>query len=197
LLEGKERKEMKRFFAVLAALALACAVGAGCKYFKGAFEEGIERVEGGFKINLSAEIDAPLEDVYDAFNRPEDLEKHSEQYQETKLVKSEGMVKVVDYRVSTLGRVQSFTMELTMVPAEHKVKIKTIKSSLADITGEYRLEPAPGGKGTIVYYTADQKDLRNIPFPVSVQKTAIKEAFDNLIAGIKKGLQEEGKLSAG
>lgn len=186
---------MKSVFAVLAAILLAAGGVCGCKYFKGAFEEGIERVEGGFKIHLSAEVNAPLEDVYGSFNRPEDLEKNSEQYEQTKLVKSEGAVKVVDYRVSTLGRIQTFTMELTMVPAEHRVKLKTLKSSLADITGEYRLEPAPTGKGTIIYYTADQKDRRNIPFPVSVQKTAIKEAFDNLIAGIKKGLEKEGKLS--
>jgi len=34
-----------------------------------------------------------------------------------------------------------------------------------------------------------QKDKVNIPASVSVQKTAIKEAFDNLVAGIDKGIK--------
>src|SRR6185436_3024106 len=126
------------------------------------------------------------------FQRPENLEKYSEQYQQTKLVKSEGNVKVVDYRIQALGQVQAFTMELTSDPAAKKVKLKTLESSLADIDGEYTLAPTDGGKSTMITYKATQKDKVNIPAPVSVQKTAIKEAFDNLVAGIDKGIKAEG-----
>jgi hypothetical protein len=69
------------------------------------------------------------------------------------------------------------------------VKLKTLESSLADITGEYVLVPTDGGKATLITYKATQKDKVNIPAPVSVQKTAIKEAFDNLVAGIDKGIK--------
>ena len=48
-----------------------------------------------------------------------------------------------------------------------------------DLVGEYDLKPADGGKATIVTYRATQKDKMNIPAPVSVQKTAIKDAFAN------------------
>jgi hypothetical protein len=72
------------------------------------------------------------------------------------------------------------------------VKLRTLESSLADIVGEYELKPADDGKSTIVIYKATQKDKVNIPAPVSVQKTAIKEAFDNLVAGLKKGIVAEG-----
>ncbi len=44
----------------------------------------------------------------------------------------------------------------------------------------------------MITYKATQKDKINIPAPVSVQKTAIKESFDNLVAGIKKGIEAEG-----
>ena len=123
---------------------------------------------------------------------PRSIEKYSEQYQQTKLVKSEGNTKVVDYRVSALGQVNAFTMELTMDDAKKHVDLKTLESSLVDITGSYEITPAPDGKGTIVTYKAIQKDKANIPVPVSVQKTAIKESFDNLIAGVKKGIQAQG-----
>jgi hypothetical protein len=69
------------------------------------------------------------------------------------------------------------------------VKLKTLESSLVDITGEYDLAPTDGGKATLITYKATQKDKVNIPAPVSVQKTAIKEAFDNLVAGIDKGIK--------
>jgi uncharacterized protein YndB with AHSA1/START domain len=157
-------------------------------------EEGemLDKQGDTFTIRLTKKIDEPIDKVWEGFQTPERLEKYSEQYQQTKLVKAEGNVKVVDYRVSTLGQVQAFTMELTLQPAEHIVKLKTLESSLVDIAGEYELKPADDGKATFITYKATQKDKVNIPAPVSVQKTAIKEAFDNLVAGIKKGIQEEG-----
>jgi hypothetical protein len=170
---------------VLAVLALACSPK---------LEEGevLEKNGDTFTIRLTKKIDEPIDKVWRSFQQPERLEKYSEQYQQTKLVKDEGNVKVVDYRVSTLGQVQAFTMELNMQPQEHVVKLRTLESSLADISGEYNLKSADDGKSTIIIYKATQKDKVNIPAPVSVQKTAIKEAFDNLVAGIKKGIQAEG-----
>ena len=170
---------------IVAVLALACSP----KLEQG---EVLEKNGDTFTIRLTSTIDEPIDRVWQAFQTPERLEKYSEQYQQTKLVKDEGTIKVVDYRVSTLGQVQAFTMELTMQPQEHVVKLKTLESSLADIVGEYDLKPAPDGKSTVITYKATQKDKVNIPAPVSVQKTAIKEAFDNLVAGIKKGIQVEG-----
>jgi len=174
----------------LAAFIAATVLVAGCSP---KLEEGeiLEKKGDTFTIQLTKKIDEPIDRVWEGFQRPEQLEKYSEQYQQTKLVKSEGNTKVVDYRISALGQVQAFTMELTSDPATKKVKLKTLESSLADIDGEYTLTPADGGKSTIVTYRAIQKDKINIPAPVSVQKTAIKESFDNLIAGIKKGIQAE------
>ncbi len=166
---------------LVAASVLAVLV-AGCspKLEQG---EVLEKTGDTFTIKLTKTIDDPIDKVWASFQRPEELEKYSEQYQQTKLVKSEGNTKVVDYRVSALGQVNAFTMELTMDDAKKHVALKTLESSLVDITGEYEIVPGPGGKGTTITYKATQKDKANIPVPVSVQKTAIKESFDNLIAG--------------
>ncbi len=79
-----------------------------------------------------------------------------------------------------------------MDPAQKHVGLKTLESSLVDLTGEYEFKPTPDGKGTIVIYKATQKDKANIPVPVSVQKTAIKDNFDGLIAATKKSIQAQG-----
>jgi uncharacterized protein YndB with AHSA1/START domain len=174
-----------RLLAVLGVLALTLAA---CSP---KLEEGevLEKDGDTFTIRLTNKIAQPVDRVWQAFQSPERLEKYSEQYQQTKLVKTEGDVKVVDYRVSTLGQVQAFTMQLTAVPADKVVKLKTLDSSLVDIDGEYELKPADDGKATFIIYKAKQKDKVNIPAPVSVQKTAIKEAFDNLTAGIDKAIK--------
>ena len=179
---------MKTVLAIAGVIAL-CVAGCSPKLEEG---EMLEKQGDTFTIRLTKKIDEPIDKVWEGFRTPERLEKYSEQYQQTKLVKSDGNVKVIDYRVSTLGQVQAFTMELTMQPAEHIVKLKTLESSLVDLAGEYELKPADGGKATIIIYKATQKDKMNMPVPVSVQKTAIKDAFDNLVAGIKKGIQEQG-----
>jgi ribosome-associated toxin RatA of RatAB toxin-antitoxin module len=177
-----------RWLAVLGVLALTVAA---CSP---KLEEGevLEKNGDTFTIRLTKKLEYPVDKVWQAFQQPQDLEKYSEQYQQTKLVKSEGDVKVVDYRVSTLGQVQAFTMQLTAQPSDKVVKLKTLDSSLVDIDGEYDLKPADDGKSTTIIYKATQKDKVNIPAPVSVQKTAIKEAFDNLTAGIDKAIKSGG-----
>ena len=180
---------MKTILAAVSVVALLAVVGCSPKLEEG---EVLEKNGDTFTVRLTKTIDEPVDKVWKSFETPEQLEKYAEQYQQTKLVKSEGNTKVVDYRVLALGQVQAFTMELTMEPSQKTVKLHTLESSLADINGEYELKPTPDGKGTIITYKATQKDKINIPAPVSVQKTAIKESFDNLVAGIKKGIQAGG-----
>ncbi len=183
---------MRTFVAAAAIAALLVAAGCSPKLEQ---DEVLEKNGDTFTIRLVKTIDEPIDKVWQALDTPEQLEKYSEQYQQTKLVKAEGKTKVVDYRVQALGQVQAFTMELTMEPEQKVVKLRTLESSLADINGQYELKPSPDGKGTILVYKATQKDKVNIPVPVSVQKTAIKDSFDNLVSGIKKGIVAQGGAS--
>jgi hypothetical protein len=183
---------MMKTWLVAASVVTVLVAGCSPKLEQG---EVLEKQGDTFTIRLEKKIDEPIDKVWQAFQRPEDIEKYSEQYQQSKLVKSEGNTKVVDYRVSALGQVNAFTMELKADDAAKRVDLKTLESSLVDITGSYEIKPAPDGKGTIVVYKAIQKDKANIPVPVSVQKTAIKDSFDNLIAGMKKGIAAEGGAS--
>src|SRR5205085_10834481 len=104
---------------LVAASVLAVLV-AGCSP---KLEEGevLDKKGDTFTIRLEKKIDEPIDKVWQAFQRPEDIEKYSEQYQQSKLVKTEGDTKVVDYRVSALGQVNAFTMELTAHPDTKRV----------------------------------------------------------------------------
>lgn len=176
---------------ILAAMAVVALFAAACSP---KLEEGevLEKKGDTFTIQLSKKIDQPIDRVWESLLTPEKLENYAEQYQQTKLVKAEGNVKVVDYRVLALGQVQAFTMELTMLPETKVVKLKTLDSTMAEIVGEYGLKATDDGAATIITYRATQKDKVKIPAPVSVQKTAIKDSFNNLVAGIKKGIEAEG-----
>lgn len=174
---------MKTWLATFAVLALIVAAGCSPKLEEG---ELLDKQGDTFTIRLSQTINEPIDKVWAAFQQPENLEKFSEQYQQSKLIKAEGNTKVLDMRVVALGQVNAFTMQMDMKPDTKQVALTTLESSLVDITGEYDLKPTADGKGTVITYKATQKDKANIPAPVSVQKTAIKESFDNLIAAIKK-----------
>ncbi len=182
---------MKRTLIATSAVAVVLVGLAACSP---KLEEGevLEKVGDTFTIRLSKDIDIPIDKAWAGLQSPENLEKYSESYQQTKLVKEEGNVKVLDYRVKALGQVQAFTMQLTMEPDAKRVNLKTLESSLAEIDGSYELKPSADGKGTTLIYRAIQKDKANIPVPVSVQKTAIKGLFDDLVSGTLKQIEAQG-----
>jgi hypothetical protein len=178
---------------MVATLGVVAVVAAALAACSPKLEEGevLEKEGDTFTVRLTKTIDEPIDKVWKALETPERLEKYAESYQQTKLVKEDGNTKVVDYRVSALGQVQAFTMELTLQPDAKAVQLKTLESTLADINGSYELKPGADGKSTVITYKAIQKDKVNIPAPVSVQKTAIKGLFDDLVGGIKKGIEAE------
>lgn len=179
----------------LATIGVLAVLVAGLAACSPKLEEGevLEKEGDTFTVRLSRTIDEPIDKVWQALQTPGRLEKYAESYQQTKVVKEEGNVKVVDYRVKALGQLQAFTMELTMQPDEKKVNLKTLESSIATVDGSYELTPGPSPDTTIITYRAIQKDKANIPAPVSVQKTAIKGLFDDLVDGLKKGIEDDAQ----
>lgn len=87
------------------------------------------------------------------------------------------------------------TVDLTYVKDKNEVGIKTVEGVI-DIDGVYALSPSPDGKKTLVTYTATQKNKLPLPVPKSVEESAIKEQFANLMRAIKKDLQLQGKSTA-
>ena len=110
----------------------------------------------------------------------------------SELVKSENNTKVVDIigRLDILPpgfKVQNIRNELTFYPAEKRITSRSIDFKLADINSEYKFEPTPDGKGTLLRFNQTSKDKGGIPVE-SVQKGALRETYVTQIRAVNRAL---------
>lgn len=146
-------------------------------------------------VNLTSRIDAPVADVFEAFQNPERSQGLVEEIKVAKVLAGDDSKKTVEFHITTLGQLQVLTVDLTYLKDQNTVGIKTVEGVI-DIDGKYALSPSPDGKKTLVTYTATQKNKLPLPIPESVEQSAIKEQFANLMRAIKKDLQQRGKTVA-
>jgi hypothetical protein len=110
----------------------------------------------------------------------------------SELVKSEGNSKTIDLvaRLDILPpgfKVQNIRYEWTFFPAEKRITSKSIDFKLADFNNEYKFEPSPDGKGTILKFNQTSKD--KAPMLVeSLQKGALRETYLIQVRAANKAL---------
>jgi len=150
--------------------------------------EKLEKDAGTMSVEFTSRLDAPIEAVFRAFTEPERTREFSDTVRYSKLLRSEGNQKVVEFEMIVLGQPQRVTIEFTFVPDEQRVRIKTIESQFSDLNGEYRLSPSPDGTKTLLTYTGAAKDKVKVPVPLAFQKSALRETFVSTIRALKKGL---------
>lgn len=157
--------------------------------------EKLEKNADLMEIEFSSRLDAPVEVVFAAFTEPERSQEFGDTVRYSKLLTSEGNRKVVELEMVILGRPQRFVMEFTFLPEERVVKVKTVESQFADLTGEYRFIPSPDGTKTLLTYTGTSKDKTGRPIPLAFQKSALRETFVASVRALKKGMvaQREGE----
>jgi len=150
--------------------------------------EKLEKDAGTMTIEFTSRIDAPVETVFRAFTEPERTQEFSNTVRYSKLLRSEGNQKVVEFEMVILGQPQRLTIEFTFVPDEQRIAVKTVESQFSDLSGEYRLSPSPDGTKTLLTYTGTAKDKVKVPVPLAFQKSALRETFVSTIRALKKGL---------
>ena len=150
--------------------------------------EKLEKDAGTMTVEFTSRLDAPIEAVFRAFTEPERTREFSDTVRYSKLLRSEGNQKVVEFEMIILGQPQRVIIEFTFVPDEQRVRIKTIESQFSDLSGEYRLSPSPDGTKTLLTYTGAAKDKVKVPVPLAFQKSALRETFVSTIRALKKGL---------
>jgi len=150
--------------------------------------EKLEKDAGTMTIEFTSRIDAPVEAVLRAFTEPERTQEFSDTVRYSKLLRSEGNQKVVEFEMVVLGQPQRLAIEFTFVPDEQRVALKTVESQFSDLSGEYRLSPSPDGTKTLLTYTGTAKDKVKVPVPLAFQKSALRETFVSTIRALKKGL---------
>jgi hypothetical protein len=161
--------------------------------------ESISRSGDTWHVSFVTKFDAPIDKVYDALATPETSHEHLPQnILKSELIKAEGNTKLVDVvlRTDILPpgfKVQNVRLEYTMVPEEKRLSSRSIDFKLADLSSNYRLEPTPDGKGTLLRFDQTSKD--KAPMLVeSLQKGALRETYLNQIraANNKLGVKPPG-----
>ncbi len=153
-----------------------------CGPMKEIATSSVVKVGDTWDVAITANIDAPVDKVFEAATHPEkghDLVPES--ILKSELVSGEGNTKLMDLvvRLDILPpgfKVQNVKNEYTYYPQEKRFTTKSIDFKLADITSEYKFEPASDGKGTVLKFTQKSKDKSPMILD-SLQKGAQCETF--------------------
>lgn len=190
---------MKVIHGVLLLLAIGFAGCGGCgggevsTPTKEIVSESMEKDGDTWRIKFTSRIDAPVDKVWDAFSRPERAhELAPDNVLKSELIKQDGNTKVVDIvgRLDVLPpgfKVQNIRSEYVYYPEEKRFTQKSIDFKLADLSSEYKFEPADGGKATLITFTQTSKDKS--PMLVdSLQKGALRETYITQVKIVNKAL---------
>lgn len=152
--------------------------------------ERMEKIEDTWHIEFDTVFDAPVARVYEAYTQPERAhDLLPEKVVASELKSSSGNKKVIELRGRVLNLpIQRLVIEYTMYPDEKRITSRTLEYNLADITSEYRFEPSPDGKKTLLRFTQKSKDKLGNPLPESVQKGALKETYVTTVRTVLKAL---------
>ncbi len=152
-------------------------------------------------VAITSNIDAPLDKVLEAASHPEkghDLVPDS--ILKSDLVGENGNTKTLDIvaRLEILPpgfKVQNIKSEYTYYPEQKRFTTKSIDFKLADITADYKFEPSPDGKGTLVKFTEKSKD-KSPMIVESLQKGALCETFQIQMKVVRRALGLEAEKPA-
>ena len=155
--------------------------------------ESMSKLGDVWHVSFVSRFDAPVDKVYEVFSHPErSHELAPDNVLKSELVSEQGNTKVIDLvgKLDILPpgfKVQNIRTEYTLSPEEHRIVSKTIDFKLADINSEYKFEPTPDGKGTLLRFTQTSKDKGGIPVE-SVQKGALRETYVTQIRAVNRAL---------
>jgi Polyketide cyclase / dehydrase and lipid transport len=144
-------------------------------------------------VSFVSKFDAPVDKVYEIFSHPErSHDLAPENVLKSELVSEQGNTKVIDLigKLDILPpgfKVQNIRTEYTLDPQGHRITSKTVDFKLADIASEYKFEPTPDGKGTLLRFNQTSKDKGGIPVE-SVQKGALRETYVTQIRAVNRAL---------
>lgn len=145
------------------------------------------------QIEFTSRLDAPVTIVMQAFSEPERSQEFSDSVRHSKLLQHEGNRKVIELEMLVLGRLQESTIAFTFLPDENRVLLETVENQLTDLRGEYRFTPSQDGTKTQLTYNGSATDKAQLPIPLALQKSALREAFVSTLQALKKGLAAQAQ----
>ena len=82
--------------------------------------EKISKENDVVTVNLTSRIDAPVADVFDAFQNPERSQGLVEEIKVAKVLSGDDKKKTVEFHITTLGQLQVLTVDLTYRQGEER-----------------------------------------------------------------------------
>jgi len=155
--------------------------------------ESMSKSGDTWHVSFVSKFDAPVDKVYEVFSHPErSHELAPDNVLKSEVVSEQGNTKVIDLigKLDILPpgfKVQNIRTEYTFDPEGHRITSKTVDFKLADIASEYKFEPTPDGKGTLLRFNQTSKDKGGIPVE-SVQKGALRETYVTQIRAVNRAL---------
>jgi hypothetical protein len=140
---------------------------------------------------FTSKIEAPIDKVMEAASHPErGHELLPDSILKSEIVSESGNTKTMDIvlKLEVLPpgfKIQNVRNEYTYYPQEKRFATKSIDFKLADITADYRFEPA--GDGTLLKFTQKSKDKGGIALE-SLQKGAQCETFAIQVRVLRRAL---------
>ncbi len=154
----------------------------------GIVDEKFETEAGQLRMELSARVDAPRDEVWATFHEPERSAEFSETIRISRLLDKRGNQKTVLFEMEMFGQLQRLVMEFNFLEREKRLMIQSIESQFSGVQGEYRLAPSPDGESTLVTYAGTLTNKAGLPIPLSLQKRAATETFLSTVQSIKQRL---------
>ena len=193
---------MKAILAVVGLLVLAVAVYVFLQWraiqqaatgpAKEIVSESITKTGDTWHLAFVSKFDAPIDKVYEIYSHPERSQQLApENILKADVVQENGNTKVID-QVGKLDilppgfKVQNIRSEYTVYPDEHRMTVKTIGFKLADISSDYKFEPGPDGKSTLLKFT--QTSVDHSQLVDSLQKGALREQYLLTVRAVNRAL---------
>jgi hypothetical protein len=199
---GLQTAAMRTTLALVMATVLLAGCGGKvaqtCPPAKEIATSNVVKVGDTWDVNITANIEAPVDKVFEAATHPENgHELVPESLLKTDLVSEEGGTKLMDIviRLDVLPpgfKVQNVRNQYTYYPQEKRFTTKSIDFKLADITAEYKFEPSADGKSTTLKFTQKSKDKSPMILD-SLQQGAQCETFAVQAKVVRRALGLEQK----
>jgi uncharacterized protein YndB with AHSA1/START domain len=155
--------------------------------------------DGRLHLEAVADLNAPLDKVYDAFVVPEKVAKYNNQVTGVKVLSQSDDGKVVEYEGQTLpipNAPKTLQVKYTFHPKQKAITAQSSGKALITFRADYFLKPSKDGKGTVVNYNSVSSNpgkLLGMDTPEFMRKEAALNTFMNVLRNIGRYIQNGGK----
>jgi hypothetical protein len=149
--------------------------------------------DGVSHFQLSANLNFPLEEVWQAIAHPEVVFQGTGFFKSAKVIEQGKGFKTLSLEIVALGDEMELAVQYKIDEKLRIVYSDTIRSWAVRTESRYRLFPSEDGRSTIFTLVGSQADLIPLPFMWSLQQAGIKQSFVAHLDALRRHLESKAK----